>query len=687
MKWYEQHLYPFHSHVPRKDMSVQNDSTGPTMLDFAAGYARRGLRVLPLHSFYPSGCCTCGQAQCSSPGKHPRTKDGAISASCDLDQVQLWWDRYPQANVGIATGGGLLVVDIDPRHGGSLEVIERLVELPEKTPLVRTGGGGWHLYFLHDRELIVPNSSGRLAEGIDIRGHHGYVVAPASLHASGRHYLWRVFGDIPRAPERLLDLALTSRKQSSSHAVILPRPGLPSVGAIPRGCPAPTDPTQDAPVGAIPRGCLPPTDPTQDASVGAGLAPALPPPIVLIIPEGKRNTRLLSVAGDYRRQGASEEGLLLMLRAYNQAFCRPPLPDEEVIKIVRSVAKYPSGATVRRSGAEDALDAQQILARTSVEPQWAIPGLLAEGVTLLGGKPKMGKSWLALHLALAVALGENALSSMPTRQGYVFYLGLEDTERRMKDRLAKLLQGREAPENLLWTGSWHPLMHGGLDDLDAWVASKPNPRLVIIDTLARVRSPGSGNIYADDYALITPLKQLAEQHHISILVIHHLRKGGNGGTDPMDEISGSTGLTGATDCNMVLQRARNEMTAQLFVTGRDVEEQQLTLTFDEQTALWSLEKDAGPNLSSTERTILDLLRERGEAMSPLEIAITLGKERASVRKALFRLKEKGLIIASSRGLYLLSGQSAMLWEEDGLDTPNAGNICHNGPGPAWGAGS
>src|SRR5579883_323160 len=624
---------PFHSHVPRKDNPLQNDSTGPTMLDFAAGYARRGLRVLPLHSFYPSGGCTCGQPQCSSPGKHTRTIDGAISASCDLDQVKIWWEKHPQANVGIATGGGLLVVDIDPRHGGSLEVIERLFELPEKTPLVRTGGGGWHLYFLHDRELIVPNSSGRLADGVDIRGHHGYVVAPASLHASGRHYLWRVFGDIPRAPERLLDLALTSRKQSSSHAVILPQQM-----ALPNGA-APAPPAAPTPTVAI-----------------------VPAP-ALIIPEGKRNTRLLSVAGEYRRQGASEEGLLIMLRAYNQAFCRPPLLDEEVSKIARSVAKYPCGATVRASGADDALDARQIMARESVAPQWAVAGLLTEGVTLLGGKPKMGKSWLALQLALAVAKGENALGSMPTLQGYVFYLGLEDTERRMRDRMVKLLQGREAPDTLAWTGWWNPLPTGGLDDLADWIASKQQPRLVIIDTLARVRSPGSGNIYADDYALITPLKQLAEQHHISILVIHHLRKGGNGNTDPMDEISGSTGLTGATDCNMVLQRVRNEMTAQLFVTGRDVEEQQLTLSFDEQTAVWSLAKDIKPRLSPERQAILDVLQEAQSPLSPAAITEKLRGNYHSICKTLFLMKEKGQVQTAGRGLYTLPEPTNSLFPE------------------------
>lgn len=341
--------------------------------------------------------------------------------------------------------------------------------------------------------------------------------------------------------------------------------------------------------------------------------------------------------------------------------CSPPLPDEEVIKIVQSVAKYPSGAVIRPSGAEVALDARQIMARETAEPLWAIPGLLAEGVTLLGGKPKMGKSFLGLQLSIAVAFGENALGCLPTRQGYVFYLGLEDTERRMKDRLALLLQGREAPENLLWTGSWNPLMHGGLDDLDAWVASKPNPRLVIIDTLARVRSPGSGNIYADDYALITPLKQLAEQHHICVLVIHHLRKGGVGSSDPMDEISGSTGLTGATDCNMVLQRVRGEMSATLFVSGRDVDEQQLTLTFNEETVMWALDKEAGPRLSSTAQAILDLLRKRGEPMSPLTIAQELGLDRVHVRKTLVSLKEKGLVYTTGHGLYLPAVQGETLW--------------------------
>ncbi len=110
-------------------------------MDFALYYADEGLRVLPLHSARSPDSCTCGQANCSSVAKHPITRNGVKDATYDQVQIREWWRLYPDANVGIATGEGLLVIDIDPRHGGSLEALQALVELPA-TATVQTGSGG-----------------------------------------------------------------------------------------------------------------------------------------------------------------------------------------------------------------------------------------------------------------------------------------------------------------------------------------------------------------------------------------------------------------------------------------------------------------------------------------------------------------------------------------------------------------
>lgn len=603
-------------------------------IDHALFYIRHNLRVIPLHSIGSDGRCTCDQETCSSAGKHPRTKDGVKSATTEYPQIKEWWSRYPQANIGIATGEGLLVIDIDPRHGGSLEALHARVSLPE-TAMVRTGSGGWHLYYSYKQGLMLPNSGGKLAEGIDTRGHHGYVVAPPSLHASGTRYTWEHKRAIAPAPPALLDLLLTPKGSANSSRSADDRPSALYIPA-----------SRVEMVSASP------------ANAGT-----------LIIPEGKRNTRLLSVAGSYRRQGAGEEGMLLVLRAYNQAFCQPPLPDEEVIKIVRSAASWQEGRGEDATGLDDLVALVTIMNREMPEPQWAIPGLLREGVTLLAGKPKKGKSWLGLGLGLAVSAGQPALGTLPTRMGHVLYLGLEDTERRLKDRATILLQGRPIPYEFTWGGWWRPLQHGGLDDLELWLSMTDNARLIIIDTLAKVRSQQSnGSVYAEDYAIITPLKELAERYHVAIVLVHHLRK--SSASDPMDEISGTTGLTGATDCNMVLQRVRFEPTAILHITGRDVDEQQLTLKFDEKTAAWTISTVDPRSLSPERQAILDVLLEQGAPMSADAIAAVVKggipdkSDIEKTRRLLSRMHKSQQIRLSGRGMYIADPEMEMIDDEE-----------------------
>ncbi|MBV9712276.1 MAG: hypothetical protein JO011_15330 [Ktedonobacteraceae bacterium] len=138
--------------------------------------------------------------------------------------------------------------------------------------------------------------------------------------------------------------------------------------------------------------------------------------------------------------------------------------------------------------------------------------------------------------------------------------------------------------------------------------------------------------------------------HVSILLIHHLRKGG--ANDPMDEISGSTGLTGATDCNMVLQRERGKREAILYITGRDVEEQALSLTFDEDIAHWSInEAPRSAKISPDRQAILDLLEASDRPMSPVEIADMLSIDIDKLRKKLYYMCKSDLICNTSRGLY------------------------------------
>lgn len=178
-------------------------------IDAALSYATNGWPVFPCHGITAGGC-TCRAPDCASPGKHPRVARGLHSASADPEQITRWWERSPASNIGVRTGSesGLVVLDVDPAHGGSRSIkalIDRHGEL-SSVPRVRTGSGGWHLFFAHPCEM-VRNSAGRLGPGLDIRGDGGYVIAPPSTHATGGRYRWEVDAvSLPQLPDWLFEL-------------------------------------------------------------------------------------------------------------------------------------------------------------------------------------------------------------------------------------------------------------------------------------------------------------------------------------------------------------------------------------------------------------------------------------------------------------------------------------------------
>jgi hypothetical protein len=255
------------------------------MLKAALKYARAGLPVFPLFSAGPDGC-SCGDAECHNPGKHPRTGHGFKDATTDRDTIRIWWTKWPTANIGIATGAasGLFVLDVDPRHDGqvSLRRLERDHGRLPKCPTVQTGGGGQHPYFRHPGGLVKSRSG--IATGLDVRGDGGYVVAPPSRHASGRRYRWLgnrwpdlgSLPDIPRWLRRLMTEPVVKPSRNSQT-----------------------------------------------------------------ISKGKRNATLTSLAGAMRRLGATRGAIRAALRKENTRRCVPPLDDKEVKKIAKSVSQYP----------------------------------------------------------------------------------------------------------------------------------------------------------------------------------------------------------------------------------------------------------------------------------------------------------------------------------------------------------
>ena len=276
--------------------------------------------------------------------------------------------------------------------------------------------------------------------------------------------------------------------------------------------------------------------------------------------------------------------------------------------------------------------------------RWAVPGILPEGVILLAGKPKQGKSWLAFDLAFAIAAGGVVLGKVPVEQGGVLYLALEDNERRLQARAKHLLASMSTvPSGITFEVQWPRLDQGGLAHIEAHLKAHAEMRLLVVDTWARLSPLSKGSTrsqYEDDYQSLAPLKRLADTYRISVLIIHHLRK--MRADDPLDEVTGSIGLVGAVDGILILKRERGQQDATLYATGRDIaQEQRLALAFDQVTATWTLVGDRAHIARTKERQdILDLLTEQAPlGMSPRQVAETLQKNYHTVRSLLRKMED------------------------------------------------
>ena len=233
------------------------------------------------------------------------------------------------------------------------------------------------------------------------------------------------------------------------------------------------------------------------------------------------------------------------------------------------------------------IDADTLLSTPLPVTKFIVEGLLPEGLHILAGSPKVGKSWLALWICFQVSKGE-PVWGLTTTAGTVLYLCLEDSYTRIQNRLFQLTD--DAPNTLHFANLSGSIGDGLENQISSFLSEHTDTNLIVIDTLQKIRDiiPDS-NSYASDYRDLSSLKNLAESHHIAILLIHHLRKMKD--DDPMNMISGTTGLSGAADSNFVLTRKdRNSPQAELHCTGRDIESRVLGLCFRKETRTWELSK-------------------------------------------------------------------------------------------------
>lgn len=246
------------------------------------------------------------------------------------------------------------------------------------------------------------------------------------------------------------------------------------------------------------------------------------------------------------------------------------------------------------AGKLETFDASWALQQPSTDPVWVVEDLIASGVHILAGPPKVGKSWLVLDLGLCVTEGR-PFWGYATRMSPVLYLCLEDTISRIQRRLWMLTD--EASECFHFAISAEKISTGLEEQLEGFMATEPRTKLVVLDTLQVVRSPSKENAYASDYGDINTLKRFADRHELAILVIHHTRK--QDSNDMVASVSGTHGISGSADSTMVLKKnTRSSDNATFSITGRDVEYQELRLRFHD--CRWEL----------TEKTSRDELEER-----------------------------------------------------------------------------
>jgi hypothetical protein len=320
------------------------------------------------------------------------------------------------------------------------------------------------------------------------------------------------------------------------------------------------------------------------------------------------------------------------------------------------------------------INTNELMALSFPPVQWCVKDYLPEGFTVLAGRQKLGKTWLAIDWGVAVATAGCAMGTILCEQGDVLYIDLENGRRRAQDRINTLFpspQNRPDLSRLVWQNDAPALGTGFVQCLEDWRRSVPKPRLVIIDVLQRIKPSGSANrnAYENDYAIFAELQQWATTNAIAVVGLHHTKKGG--ADDPLEALSGSNGLSACADTTAVLDRTGDGIS--LYVRGRDVVERKSALTFTD--GQWLVTGEAASVTVSNERgNILAVLREAGEPMSPSEVASVTGVSSGNTRKLLWAMKRDGEVEKSGYGKYIASGSPVSSLNSGAVgNTGNGGN--------------
>ncbi len=480
-----------------------------SIYQYAIAYAEQGFAVFPCHSITDAGACTCGKPDCGSPGKHPMTSHGVKDATRDEAQISAWFDVPNPPNIAIATGpvsGGLYVVDIDQGKGGDAKdlYVDGVDALAFTTPKVKTGSG---LHYYYRDSAGMKNSSNRLGKAIDTRGEGGYVIAPPSKHISGNHYEFA--NDITQP----LDLP-------SAWAAILNAPKS--------------------------------TNGSQKNGSAAGSSPFIVPPpgepqfvVPDIVDPGSRNNTLTQIAGTLRRAGLVEADIFVALRSVNTRVCQPPLTDDEVQNIARSVGRYRTDKPIATATDNDADDYENTL-RPYIysqfrEMEFEEKEILAfhigkRDIAIIQAATNAGKTTLLRNVALCMAAGRPFMpfydGARPIKIAYFdFENDAQDVQRDLKimDDSLTAAEIENVKKNLIVIPKG--LMGGELFQFNTnekWaneLIRENNVEFVVVDNVSAAYDLNDENSNAEvTKKVIKPLLKMAYRGDCCFLFAHHYGK-------------------------------------------------------------------------------------------------------------------------------------------------------------------
>jgi hypothetical protein len=284
------------------------------------------------------------------------------------------------------------------------------------------------------------------------------------------------------------------------------------------------------------------------------------------------------------------------------------LPDNEKAWIYREIKKHPVDAEIsdldQAEGDQDektTWSLAELLDADFPEPTWTVPELIPVGLVSLAGRPKIGKSWMALQLAIAVASGGYFLGKA-VDQAEVLYLAFEDPGRRLKARVKQIGVERDAP--ITFMTEFRPLDGDGLNDLYIHVSSG-RYKLVVVDTFGRSLTAGKLEIkdYSDNVAVLSPLQKMAQKYAVTILLVDHHSK--INGDNPITDLIGSIGKSATFDCVIGIYREQGKQGAKLMIVGRDQDDVDLAIEFDPVTGCW---QSLGDRRSVYQANVLDAIK-------------------------------------------------------------------------------